>query len=129
MAEGWLRRDAQEVGLDTEVFSAGTEQTAVKADAVTVMEEVGIDLSGHHSKTLFDLPDPWDFDVVVTVCDNANETCPTYPTKTTRLHISFPDPSGQPLETWREVRDALGDMSKQLVAALKRGETPLTNRS
>lgn len=124
MAEGWLRRHTQGAGLEAEVFSAGTEQTRVKPDAVTVMREVGIDLSGHTSKTLFDLPDPWTFDVVVTVCDSANEACPAYPAKTTRLHVAFPDPSGQPLERWREVRDALGEMSERLVQVLKRGETP-----
>ena len=124
MAEGWLRHYANEVGLETEVFSAGTEQTFVKPDAVTVMNEVGIDLSNHSSKTLHDLPDPWTFDVVVTVCDSANETCPAYPAETTRLHVSFPDPSGESLDTWREVRDALREMSERLVSVQKRGETP-----
>ena len=124
MAEGWLRHYANEVGLEAEVFSAGTEQTFVKPDAVTVMNEVGIDLSNHSSKTLHDLPDPWTFDVVVTVCDSANETCPAYPAETTRLHVSFPDPSGESLDTWREVRDALGEMSERLVSVLKRGEAP-----
>ena len=124
MAEGWLRYYALEAGLEAEVCSAGTEQTTVKPDAVTVMQEVGIDLSAHTSKTLFDLPDPWTFDVVVTVCDSANEACPTYPAETTRLHATFPDPSGQPLERWREVRDSLGEMSEQLVQILNRGETP-----
>ena len=123
MAEGWLRFYAEEVGLDLEVTSAGTEQTAVKAEAVTVMGEVGIDLSRHTSKTLFDLSDPWNFNVVMTVCDSANEACPTYPAETTRLHVAFPDPSGQPLERWREVRDALGEMSCDLVHRLQRGET------
>ena len=85
------------------------------------MQEVGIDLSAHTSKTLFDLPDPWTFDVVVTVCDSANEACPSYPAETTRLHAAFPDPSGQPLERWREVRDLLGEMSEQLTRVLKSG--------
>ncbi len=124
MAEGWLRYHAREAELDAEVLSAGTEQTRVKPDAVTVMQEVGIDVSGHTSKTLFDLPDPWTFDVVVTVCDSANEACPSYPADTTRLHVAFPDPSDQPLERWREVRDLLGEMSEQLIRVLKRGEAP-----
>lgn len=118
MAEGWIRHFIVKKGLDIEVHSAGTEKTKVKPDAITVMQEVGIDLSTHTSKTLYDLPDPWDFDVVITVCDSANETCPAYPVKTTRLHVSFPDPSGQGLERWREVRDALGDMAKKLVGIL-----------
>ena len=94
MAEGWLRHYAAELELGVAVFSAGTEKTFVKSEAVKVMREVGIDLSGHTSKVIQDLPDPWNFDVVMTVCDSANEVCPVYPAKTTRLHVSFPDPSG-----------------------------------
>ena len=124
MAEGWVRHVAHELGADIDVSSAGTEQTQVKPEAVTIMREVGIDLSGHSSKTLDRLPDPWAFDVVVTVCDSANEACPSYPAKTTRLHVSFPDPSQQELERWREVRDALGGMSRALVETLAKGETP-----
>lgn len=124
MMEGWVRQLAHEEGMDVEVHSAGTERTRVKPEAVTVMREVGIDLSGHASKTLYDLPDPWAYDVVLTVCDSANETCPAYPARTQRLHVSFPDPSGQPVERWREVRDALGATSRELVEALKRGEAP-----
>lgn len=124
MAEGWVRHYAHELGADIEVSSAGTERTQVKPEAVTVMQEVDIDLSDHSSKTLDMLPDPWAFDVVVTVCDSANEACPAYPAKTTRLHVSFPDPSGQNLERWREVRDALGSMSQVLVETIAKGETP-----
>ena len=124
MAEGWVRHYALELGSPIEVCSAGTEKTQVKPEAVAVMQEVGIDLSGHTSKTLDELPDPWAFDVVVTVCDSANEACPVYPAQTTRLHVSFPDPSRQSLEKWREVRDALGGMSRALVETLAKGETP-----
>ena len=124
MAEGWLRHHAAKAGLDAEVFSAGTEATRVKPEAVEVMREVGIDLSGHASKALFDLPDPWGFDVALTVCDAANEVCPAYPASTTRLHVSFPDPSGQDLPRWREVRDAIGDTSRRLIDALAQGRTP-----
>ena len=124
MAEGWVRHVALELNVDLEVLSAGTEETQVKPEAVQVMREVGIDLSGHRSKTLEALPDPWDFDVVVTVCDSANEACPAYPAKTTRLHISFPDPSGQSLDVWREVRGAVGQMSRVLVESVAKGETP-----
>ena len=59
MAEGWLRHYAQELGLEAEVASAGTEKTRVKPDAITVMADVGIDLSQHTSKTLYDLPNPF----------------------------------------------------------------------
>ena len=122
MAEGWLNYYAKELGVKLDIASAGTEKTKVKPDAVTVMQEVGIDLSTHYSKTIQDLSDPWNFDVVITVCDSANEVCPTYPAKTTRLHVSFLDPSGEPLERWREVREALGEMSFTLVSILQKGE-------
>jgi len=124
MGEGWLRHHAARIGLEAEVWSAGTEATRVKPDAIAAMAEVGIDLTGHASKTLWDLPDPWAFDVVLTVCDDANETCPVYPAATTRLHVSFPDPSGQGLDAWRRVRDALGDTMRRLAETLARGETP-----
>jgi arsenate reductase (thioredoxin) len=124
MGEGWFRYLAKEKGLELEVFSAGTEKSKVKADAITVMQEVGIDLSAHTSKTLYEVPDPWNFDVVITVCDSANETCPSYPAKTTRLHVSFPDPSGQSLERWREVRDALRVMAERVVAGLEQNRIP-----
>jgi arsenate reductase (thioredoxin) len=124
MAEGWLRYLVTQRNLEVEVFSAGTEKTSVKPDAVTTMQEVGIDISSHSSKTLYDVPDPRNFDVVVTVCDSANETCPAYPAKTTRLHVSFPDPSGGPLERWREVRDAIGEMADKLVKALEQNRIP-----
>lgn len=123
MAEGWLRHYARASQLDATIFSAGTEQTKVKADAITVMAEVSIDLSDHTSKTLYDVPDPWNFDVVLTVCDDANETCPAYPAQTNRLHISFPDPSGQGLERWREVRDSIGSVAQQLISLLQAGKT------
>lgn len=124
MAEGWVRHLAREAGVALEVASDGTEKTRVKPEAVEVMREVGIDLSTYTSKALADLPDPWAFDVVLTVCDSANEACPTYPARTTRLHASFPDPSGQALERWREVRDALGRASRSLVETLAAGEAP-----
>lgn len=124
MAEGWLRRHAERLGLDAEVWSAGTEATRVKPDAITVMHEVGIDISQHASKTLSDVPDPWAFDVVLTVCDDANEACPAYPARTRRLHASFPDPSGKELASWREVRDAIEASTRRLVEALVQGAVP-----
>lgn len=121
MGEGWLRYWAGQLGLQAEVASAGTQATLVKPEAIRVMKEVGIDLSGHTSKTLYDLPDPWNFDLVITVCDSAKEACPVYPAKTKRLPVSFPDPSGQGLEEWRRVRDGLGRMAKHLVSELQKG--------
>lgn len=124
MGEGWLRHHAERRDLDAEVWSAGTEATRVAPDAVAVMAELGIDISGHASKTLWDVPDPWRFDVVLTVCDDANESCPTYPAAATRLHVSFPDPSGQDLEAWRSVRDALNEAMRRLAETLASGRTP-----
>ncbi|GIW34734.1 arsenate reductase ArsC [Meiothermus sp.] len=124
MAEGWLRYWAEQLKLPAEIWSAGTEKTLVKPDAIAVMGEVGIDLSAHTSKTLYDLPDPWNFDLVLTVCDLAAENCPAYPAQTQKLHVSFPDPSGKGLGEWRRVRDALGRMSQGLIQSLTQGQVP-----
>jgi arsenate reductase len=109
MAEGFLRALA---GDRFEAASAGTEATRVHPLAIRVMNEVGIDLGGHTSKT-FDrfLGQPWDY--VVTVCDSANERCPVFPARTTRLHWSFEDPSAatgseeKKLQTFRRIRDEI----------------------
>lgn len=122
MAEGLVRRAASEAGLDIGVFSAGTEATSVKPNAVMVMAELGIDLSTHVSKTLFDVPDPWNFEYVVTVCDSAAEACPSYPAKTIMRHYPFTDPSGGSLDRWRTVRDQLGVQFTAFVQALKDGQ-------
>ena len=124
MVEGWLRRLAEEAGLVAEVWSAGTEKTSVKPEALAVMAEAGIDLSGQYSKTLYEVPDPWNFDLVLTVCDAAAEACPAYPARTRRLHVSLPDPSGLPLTEWRRVRDAGERVARALTAALADGRWP-----
>jgi arsenate reductase len=109
MAEGFLRARA---GDRVEVASAGTEATRVHPLAIRAMDEVGIDLRGHTSKTLDRfLGEPWDY--VITVCDSANERCPIFPGRTTRLHWSFDDPSQatgtdeERLRTFRRVRDEI----------------------
>jgi arsenate reductase (thioredoxin) len=124
IAEGWLRHLAAREQIPLEVVSAGTERTIVKPEAISVMSEIGIDLSSHASKRVDELDDPWGFDLVVTVCDAANEACPVYPAATQRLHVGFPDPSGGPLGGWREVRDGIGAMARRLVAALGAGRVP-----
>ena len=123
MAEGWARFFAAQHGVDLEVHSAGTKATRVNPNAIDAMREVGIDLSTHSSKTLYDLPDPWNFDVVLTVCDSANEACPVYPVKTLRVHHGFPDPAGQTDEpkAFREVRDQIKPVIEQLVLDLQSG--------
>ena len=107
MAEGLLRSMA---GDRYDVESAGTEKTRVNPLAVKAMTEAGIDISTHISKTMDGLLDqPWDF--VITVCDSANEKCPFFPARTTRLHWSFPDPSqatgteNERLTVFERVRD------------------------
>src|SRR6476659_6506191 len=82
MAEGWLRHLA---GNRFDAYSAGTEATVVRPLAITVMAEVGVDISGQRSKTLDAyVNQPWDF--VITVCDDANEACPYFPGGKKRLH-------------------------------------------
>nr|WP_255520276.1 MULTISPECIES: arsenate reductase ArsC [Deinococcus] len=122
MAEALTRAAAQRLGFDLDVQSAGTEATRVKDDAKTVMAEIGLSLDGHTSKTLHDVPDPWNFDYVVTVCDSAAEACPVYPGRTTQRHYPFVDPSGGSLDRWREVRDQLQGQFEAFVQALKDGQ-------
>jgi arsenate reductase (thioredoxin) len=131
MSEGWARHFARIHStpghhLELEVHSAGTKATRVNPNAIAAMSEVGIDLSGHSSKTLYDVPDPWNFDVVLTVCDSANEACPVYPVKTVRLHHSFPDPAGQADEpkAFREVRDQIKPVIERLILEIEAGRTP-----
>ena len=118
MAEGLLRDLA---GERFEVFSAGTEVTHVKPQAIKVMKELGIDISGQESKTLERyLGEP--FDYVITVCDDANEACPFFPGARRRLHWSFEDPAAaegseeQRLGVFRKVRDQIkGRIEEELV--------------
>jgi arsenate reductase len=98
MAEGILRH----LRPDWQVESAGSKPTGqVRPEAIEAMREAGIDISGHHSKHL-DVFGDRHFDVVLTVCDNANNNCPVYPAATQRLHHSFDDP--HTLDDFRRVR-------------------------
>ena len=74
-----------------QAFSAGIEKTSVNPYAIEVMKEIGIDLSKHYSKTIEIFKDK-NFDLVVTVCDNARESCPFFPGKKV-IHKSFDDPA------------------------------------
>lgn len=121
MAEALTRDAARRLGVPLEVHSAGTEATRVKDDAITVMNELGLDLSTHSSKTLWDVPDSQNFEYVVTVCDSAAGACPVYPGRTTRRHYPFVDPSGGSLDRWRAVRDQLSVQFEAFVQALKDG--------
>ena len=109
MAEGLLRSIA---GDRFDAYSAGTEATHVRPLAIRAMDEVGVDISGQESKTLDRyLDEP--FAYVVTVCDDANESCPVLPSATHRLHWSLEDPSkaggseDERLGVFRRVRDEL----------------------
>jgi arsenate reductase len=109
MAEGLLRAFG---GDRFEAFSAGTEATRVRPQAIQAMREIGVDISGQQSKTMERyLHEP--FDAVITVCDDANEVCPVFFGAKKRLHWSFPDPSKalgsaeERLAMYRSVRDAI----------------------
>jgi arsenate reductase (thioredoxin) len=114
MAEGLLRDLSNELGGDRfEVHSAGTRASFVRPEAIQVMAELGIDISGHRSKNVDEFVGQ-DFDYVITVCDHANEVCPIFPGKTQRLHHSFEDPPAPSvgddeyrLSVFRQVRDEI----------------------
>jgi arsenate reductase len=109
MAEGLLRHDA---GDRFEVKSAGTKASFVRPEAIAAMHELGIDISSHRSK-LVDEFEGQHFDYVITVCDNARETCPVFFNAAQKLHQSFDDPAAitgteeERLAQFRRVRDEL----------------------
>jgi len=110
MAEGLLRHDA---GEKFTVESAGTKPGTVRPEAIAVMEELGIDISGHRSKHVDEF-DGRQFDYVITVCDNAKESCPLFMGAVKRLHHSFEDPppltektESERMEIFRRLRDEL----------------------
>ena len=120
MAEGLLRHLG---GDHFEAYSAGTEATHVRPLAIKAMTELGVDISGQASKTLDRyLGEP--FDAVITVCDQAAEACPVFPSARRRLHWSFPDPSKatgseeEQLAVYRQVRDDIrGRIERELLTA------------
>jgi arsenate reductase len=89
IAEGYLRQFA---GNKAEVYSAGVETHGVNPRAIQVMKEDGIDISHHTSNNVNEYKDI-DFDYVITVCDNAKERCPYFPSKAKKFHYNFPDPA------------------------------------
>ena len=107
MAEGLLRHDA---GDRFEVFSAGIYPSYVRPLAIEAMRELGIDISGHRSKSVDEFTHQ-DIDHVITVCDHANEVCPAFPAKTKRIHWSIADPVAMwgsedaQLQAFRDARD------------------------
>lgn len=120
MAEGLLRHDA---GDSYEVSSAGTRPAQVRAEAVAVMREVGIDISSHRSKSVDEFVSQ-QFDTVITVCDNAKETCPIFPGRTRRIHWTIADPAaarGTESERLVEFRRARDELRKRLRSFAERG--------
>jgi arsenate reductase (thioredoxin) len=89
MAEGLFRHEAGDAWT---VFSAGTKPSLVRPEAIAVMSEIGIDISGHRSKSVDEFRGE-QLDTVITVCDNAKESCPVFPGETKRLHWPFEDPA------------------------------------
>jgi arsenate reductase (thioredoxin) len=124
MAEGLLRHIA---GRSMHVYSAGAQPSAVNPLAIRAMAARGIDIRHHRSKSVtefFDQP----FDYVITVCDNAAESCPLFPGKAKRIHWGFPDPAAiigpeeERLKAFVRVRDALEDTLKAWCEDLAQAE-------
>jgi arsenate reductase len=109
MAEGLMRALS---GGTVDVHSAGTQPSRVNPLAIEVMKEVGIDISSHRSKSVEEFVGQR-FDAVVTVCDNAKESCPIFPGAPQRIHWSYPDPAAvrgsedEKLRAFRTIRDDL----------------------
>ncbi len=130
MAEGLLRHDA---GDRFEVTSAGTHPSQVRPEAIAVMREIGIDISSQRSKSVDEFAER-DFDFVLTVCDQARESCPIYRGHGQRLHHSFGDPAAVRdsdevrLAAFRKVRDEIRQYLR-LLAEEAREKAGVTRRS
>ncbi len=109
MAEGLLRHEGSN---RFDVFSAGTKPSRVRPEAIAVMNEIGIDISGHRSKSADEFVGQ-ELDYVITVCNNARETCPVFPGPAKRLHWPFEDPAAVEgpedvrLAAFRKIRDQI----------------------
>lgn len=125
MAEGWARHLK---GDSIEAYSAGIETHGLNPLAVRVMAEAGVDISQQRSKHVDELRDV-PFDYVVTVCDQAHESCPLFPDRTKVVHVSFDDPprlarhaqtEDEALDHYRRVRDEIRAFVETLPGALER---------
>jgi arsenate reductase len=123
MAEGWTRALKAD---QLEAYSAGIQPKGVDPRAIQVMAEAGIDISGQSSKDIDSLGN-LEFEYVVTLCDNARESCPFFPAKTKRVHQGFEDPpllaagagsEEEALIPYRRVRDAIRAFVESLPEAL-----------
>ena len=121
MGEDLLRDIA---GDKFEVFSAGLKPSTVNPNAIKVMNELGIDIS-HHTSDDVNKYIGEEFNYIITVCDNAKETCPVFPGKGERIHWSFKDPADavgnekEVLEEFRKVRDQIKSTLEKFVTELK----------
>jgi arsenate reductase len=117
IAEGYLKHFAGEKAV---VYSAGVETHGVNPRAIEIMAEDGIDISNHTSNNVNEYQDV-DFDFVITVCDNARERCPYFPTNAIKFHHNFPDPAkavgdeAQVRESFRSVREMIKTYSENFV--------------
>jgi arsenate reductase (thioredoxin) len=117
IAEGYLRHFANG---NAEIFSAGVETHGVNPLAIAIMQEDGIDIS-HHTSNNVEEYDDIDFDYVITVCDNARERCPYFPTRAEKFHHNFPDPAKAVgtkediMASFRAVREMIKDYAQQFV--------------
>ena len=117
IAEGYLRYFA---GDKANIYSAGIETHGINPKAVETMKRDGINISGHTSNNINEyLGIP--FDYVITVCDNAKENCPYFPTEAIKLHHNFPDPAQakgsdvEIMEEFREVREMIRQYTRNFV--------------
>ncbi|HEV7375253.1 MAG TPA: arsenate reductase ArsC [Pyrinomonadaceae bacterium] len=119
MAEGILKHEGRD---RFDVSSAGTEPSRVNPLAIEAMNEIGIDISNHRSKSVDEFSGQ-DFDYVITVCDKANENCPIFPGQVRRIHWSFDDPAAavgseeDRLAVFRRVRDQIQRRLKSFIEA------------
>ena len=117
IAQGYI---ANFGGDKAEVYSAGIETHGVNPKAIAVMKEDGIDISGHTSNNINEYNNI-DFDYVITVCDNAKERCPFFPSNAKKFHQNFPDPAKAKgsdediMKEFRNVRDMIKSYSKMFV--------------
>ena len=117
LAEGYLRHFA---GNKAEIFSAGVETHGVNPRAIATMKEDGIDISAHTSNNISEYAGI-DFDYVITVCDNARERCPFFPSNAQKFHYNFPDPAKatgteeEILAQFRSVRQLIKDYCEAFV--------------
>jgi len=118
IAEGYLQHFAKD---KAEVYSAGIETHGVNPKAIAVMKEDGIDISHHTSNNISEYCNI-DFDYVITVCDNAKELCPVFPSKAKMFHQNYPDPAKakgteeEIMQQFRNVREQIKKYSEEFVA-------------